>query len=294
MNKKRGVLLVVLCHFLIFTSCKSMAPFAINRVSPVIPEMLDSVMSLENLRICKEGMPGLIVLISALAEYSPNLDILSTCAMAYTAMGLIVEDEDIEYAKQLYWMGKSYGLRALKTNDDFREDVEENGVRIKDAVLELDEDYVPAMFWTAMSWGQWAFLKLGEDVTAALCLPAVMTMMKRLEELDDTYFFGGVYLYKMALNAMMPEFAGGGEAKVDKNYKIVMDMSNGQFMLPMVFYAKFFCKPYGRRDAFHESLTKVMNFKTTERQYTLANEIAKEKAKILLAREEDYFQYDKY
>jgi len=290
---KRNIgLMAVLSLCLMISSCASLGRMGINTVSPAVPVLVDNIMQMDNLRIAREGFPGLIVLVSGLLEFTPeNLDLLSIASMAYGAYGLIVEDDDPEYASSLYLKGKEYGLRALYTNKRFKKDMEK-GLKIMDAIKNIkDKKYVPAIFWTGMGWGLWAFQNL-DDATAPIGLPTILAMVKKVEELDDTYFFGGTYFFQMCYNSVLPAFAGGGPKKVEASLKKVEAVADGAFMLPYVYYAKFYARPYGKRKAYHDYLTKVMKYKTDRKDLRLANEIAKAKARVLLAKEGEYFKYE--
>lgn len=293
LRKKTSISIILpITLFLLFSSCSTVGKMGINTASPAFPAIVDNVMQMDNLMVCREGLPGLIVLVSGILEFTPNnLNLLTVTSMAYTAYGLMIEDDDPEYAKSLFNKGKEYGLRALKTDKGLRKDVEEKDIRLMEAVKSLDKKYVPAIFWTSMSWASWIFHNL-DDPTAPIGLPAILAMMKCVEEKDEDYFFGGAHLFYMAYNAIMPEFAGGGEKMVESSLKKALSFTDGEFMLPYVYYAKYFARPYSKREDFHEYLMKVLNHSTTKKELNLANSIAKAKAKHLLAKEEELFEYD--
>lgn len=284
------IFLVSGCNLLV--SCGTVGRVGLNTAAPAAPQMVDHVMQMNNLKLAREGLPGIIVLISSLLEFTPgNLDLLTVAAMSYTAYGLIMEDDDPVYASELYLLGKEYGLRALKTNPRFEKEIAGKGVNMIDAVTYLDKKYAPALFWTGMSWASWIFLHF-DEASAPLGLPTIFAFMNRCEVLNEAYFFGGVHLFYLAYNAVMPSFAGGGGKKVDAEFEKVLSFSNGSFMLPYVYYAKFYSKPQGMKGKFHDHLTRVIQSKTIDKSLNLVNEVAREKAKRLLAKEQEYFLYE--
>jgi len=290
---KRNIwVMAILSLCLMISSCASLGRMGINTVSPAVPAMVDNIMQMDNLQVAKEGLPGLIVLVSGLLEFTPeNLDLLSTVSMAYAAYGLIVEDDDPDYASSLYLKGKEYGLRALYTNERFKKNIKK-GLKMMDAIKDInDKKYVPALFWTAMSWGLWTFQHL-DDATAPISLPTILAMVKKVEELDDRYFFGGTYFFQICYNSKLPAFAGGGPKKVEAALKKVEAITDGAFMLPYVYYAKLYARPYGKREVYHNNLIKVLEYKTQRKDLRLVNEIARAKARILLAKEEEDFKYE--
>ena len=290
--KKSVAMFMLFAVLFFFVSCASIGRLGLNQASRAVPPLIDNVMGLDNSKLTKEGLPGLILLVSALLEFTPeNLNLLSTASLAYMAYGLMVEEDDPIYAGELYLKGKEYGLRALRTNKKLRKRLDKDGIKLIVAIGEVqDKKYVPAMFTTAMSWALWTFLNL-HDAAAPIGLPTILAMVKQSEKIDESFFWGGAHFFYMAYNCVMPEFAGGGPKKAKAALDKCLTFSEGQMMLPLVYYSKFYARPFEKRDVFHNSLTKVINFKTTRADLMLVNEIAKVKARILLAQEEELFQY---
>lgn len=284
-------LLVILFIFL-FSSCATIGKVGLNQASNAVPPLIDNVMQIDNSRITKEGLPGLILLVSAITEFTPeNLNLLSTASLAYMAYGLMVEDDDPKYASELYLKGKEYGMRALMTHKKLKKQLDSD-IRMMHAISYVnDPEYTSAVFTTAMSWGLWAFLNL-DDATAPIGLPTILKMVDQSAKLDESFFWGGADFFRMAYNCVMPEFAGGGPKKAKADLDKCLSFSNGEMMLPLVYYAKFYARPYGKRKLFNELLTKVVNFETSNKELQLVNEIAKKKAKHLLNQEEEFFKYD--
>lgn len=290
--KKCAALLACFTMLFFFTSCATLGRLGLNQASRATPALIENMMEMDNARLTKEGLPGLVLLVSALLEFTPeNLDLLSTASFSYMAYGLMVEDEDPDYASMLYLKGKEYGLRALRTNMDLRKKLDRDGIGLMKAMDSVnDKKYVPAMFTTAMNWALWTFLHM-DDATAPIGLPTILSLAKQAEKIDDSYFWGGVHFFYMAYYCVLPKFAGGGPEKAKASLDKCLAFSEGQMMLPLVYYAKFYARPYEKRDLFHSLLTKVMDFETTKDDLQLVNAIAKVKAKALLDQEQELFKY---
>jgi hypothetical protein len=290
--KKYLIQILSISFLLILSSCATIGRVGLNQASNAVPPLIDNVMQLDNSRITKEGLPGLILLVCAIIEFTPeNLNLLSTASLAYMSYGLMVEDEDPDYASALYLKGKEYGMRALMTHKKLKKQLD-NDVRLIDAISSVNnEKYTSAVFTTAMSWGLWTFLNL-EDATAPIGLPTILKMVDQSAKLDDSFFWGGADFFRMAYNCVMPEFAGGGPKKAKAALDKCLSFSNGEMMLPLVYYAKFYARPYGDRKLFHDLLTKAVNYKTNRKDLKLVNELAKKKALHLLKQEEEFFKYE--
>ena len=284
--------LFIIIFVSLFSSCATIGKIGLNQASNAVPPLIDNVMKIDNSRLTEEGLPGLILLVSAITEFTPeNLNFLSTTSLAYMAYGLMVEDDDPEYASELYLKGKEYGMRALMTHKKLKKQLE-NDIRMMHAISSVnDPEYTSAVFTTAMSWGLWAFLNL-DDATAPIGLPTILKMVDQSAKLDESFFWGGADFFRMAYNCVMPEFAGGGPKKAKAALDKCLSFSNGEMMLPLVYYAKFYARPYGKRKLFNELLTKVVNYETSDKDLQLVNKIAKKKALHLLNQEEEFFKYE--
>ena len=292
LQKPVAYFIIFLFFLFIFSSCATIGRIGLNQASDAAPPLIDNIMQMDNFKLTKEGLPGLILLLSAITEFIPeNLNLLSTSSLAYMAYGLIVKDDNPDYASQLYLKGKEYGMRALMTHKKLKKQLN-NDVRLMHAISCVnDKEYTSPIFTTAMSWGLWVFLNL-DDATAPIGLPTILAMVNQSAKLDETFFWGGADFFRMAYNCVMPEFAGGGPKKAKAALDKCLTFSDGEMMLPLVYYAKFYARPYGKRELFHDLLTKVVNFKTTREDLMLVNEIAKNKALYLLTQEEEFFKYD--
>lgn len=297
MNNGKRFLSLWLCVLIVLSLSGCGIPFiqrrGINLVAPALPNMMDSAMKLKSGQLAKEGLPGVIILVSALAEMSPNnYTLLHTAAMAYMFQGLLVEDEDPEYASGLYSIAKDYGMRALKRNPKFRRASEEKGIGgLLKVIPDLSKRYVPAMCWTAMPWALYIFLNL-DDPTIFIDLPLVLAMIDRVYELDKTYFFGVPHIVYMVYYAFMPTFMSGGPEKVEKEFKACLEVTDGEFLLPYVLYAEYYTVKYERKDLFEEALDVVLKAPPPKKtELNLVNDIAKMMARRLLEQKEELFPY---
>jgi hypothetical protein len=290
----RRMSFVCLIVAMVFTGCASPTThrIAINAISPAVPNLADCLLKQQSLNLTREGLAGDIMLIAALTEMAPkNLTFLSTAALAYTAQGLVVEDENKEYADEMYLIAKDYGMRALRKDSKFNKAFEANDTNaMVEAIKGLDEKYVPAMFWSAMGWGLYMFANLDKP-EAPLGLPLVVAMVDRARELDPTYFFGAPHLFFVAYNGFVPVFMGGGLDKANDSFAKCLEVTDGDFLLARVYYAKFVAGPYNLEEEYDKQIQTILDAVTPsdKPELNLVNQIAKKKAQILLEKRGERF-----
>lgn len=287
MFRKIPILIFVLSFFT--TSCATMTKISLRATFSDFPRIVDGLMKQKNVRLIKEGLPGQILLLSALVELSPsNYDLLTYTAMSYANYGLLVEDEDPAYAGELYLIAKDYGFRALRTNSRFRKEIEK-GISVKVALKYLGEEYVPALFWTGLSWGM-GVMQTGGDVTQIMkTTDTVNAMMHRVLALDEKFFFGTPHLYLALYYTLVPDSLGGGLEKAEAEFKKVFEITEGKFLLADVLYARYYATVIQDKDLFFTHLNKVLETPSDVIPQVLINEIAKAKARYLIKNKNEFF-----
>ncbi len=287
MNCRIPALIFILS--LLSTSCGTMTRMGLRATSSEFPRFVDGLMKQKNVRFVKEGLPGQILMLSALVELSPSdRDLLTHTAMSYANYGLMVEDEDPVYAGKLYLIAHEYGLRALKTNSRFRRELEK-GTPMKVALKYLGKQYTSALFWTALSWGM-GVMQNGGNITQTMeTMETVNAMMYRVLALDETYFFGTPHLYLALYYTLAPDSLGGSLTKAESEFKKVFEINEGKFLLADVLYARYYATTIQDEDLFHAHINKVLETPSDVIPQVLINEIAKAKARNLLDNKHEFF-----
>ena len=295
MNKgiiKRGIAVVVISTFM-FTGCSMLAKSrwvqeaTLNMISPALPDVFDAALTLRSGTAAQDGIAGLCLLVAALTEMTPeNYDFLCTASLAFTAYGFLYEEDDPKKAVEMLRIGQSYGWRACMLNSDISEAFEEGGYpAVKTAINELDDkDMVPALMWTAMSWGFSSLLTMSKETMALQYLYLVEAMAFKVYELDRTYFHGLPELFQMFYAAYLPPMMGGTVEKVEKHYKLAMEVSKGGLLLTDIFYVQHYLIPYEKHERAIKMLQHVVDVSHDKYpKLALFNEIAKKKARYMLA-----------
>ena len=244
-----------------------------------------------DLRIIREGVPAYLMLMDGMIEAWPdNEELLIAAAQAYSSFASVLGgDQDKEYTLLLSGKARAYALRSLvqrgfkdpikSSFDDFTTDVQAAGK--KD---------VPYIFWSAACWANWIILNL-DSVEAMAELPRVELMIRRAQELDEGFYYGGPDLFLGIWLASRPAIAGGDLQKARQYFLRALDLGKGQFLMAYVYYADNYARRALDKDLFVSTLNKVLETPADiSPELTLVNTIAKTKAKELLSHVDEYFE----
>lgn len=258
---------------------------------PLLSDMVENISRTKNVRLVKEGLAGQVLLATAITEMSPhNVDLLTETSFLYCAYGLFMEDEDPEYAKSLYELGRDYGTRALKQNHRFK-----NGLDARKKISELtdflDEEYAGALCWAGVNGGLSIMLSLDNPGTL-IEMADIIAMIKRSLSLDENYFHGVGKIFLGAYYALVPSYMGlgGGVANSRKMFQKAREVTEGRFLFADLFEARFLATIVGDETLFEENLKRVISADPSEpKEARLMNELAKVKARYYLSHKADYF-----
>jgi len=157
------------------------------------------------------------------------------------------------------------------------------------AVSKLDAEYLQALFWTGFAWGGWINLSL-DNPRALIELTKVQALMQRVEEIDETYFFGGAGLFFGSVWGMKPPMLGGDPEKAKMYFERNLEITENKFLLTYIYYARFYAAKTLDEALFDELLAVVENTAADVLPgYQLLNMIAKKKANILRQQKEEWF-----
>ncbi len=243
-----------------------------------------------DLRIIREGMPAYLMLMDGMIEAWPdNEELLIAAAQAYSSFASVLgEKQDKAYTKLLAGKARAYALRSLAQRgfkdpikspfDDFKRDVQATGK--KD---------VPYVFWSAACWANWIVLNL-DSIEAMAELPRVELLIRRAQELDEGFYYGGPDLFLGIWLASRPAIAGGDLKKARQYFLHALDFGKGKFLMAYVYYADNYARRALDKELFISTLNKVLEAPADiSPELTLVNTIAKAKAKELLSHVDEYF-----
>lgn len=290
----RGLLLAVLAVLTIGGfGCAQMGNVAgVAAAQPIVDQLLAKLLDTSNARVLAEGLPANVVLITGVTEMSPNdRNMLTKCCLAYTAWGMMIEDNDPKFALELYTIGKNYGMRALKTNKKFAKGLAE-GKKIPEMVPVLNKkEYAETLCWCALATGLEIMHQM-DNPMALMGLPDSISMISQSVKLDPNYFYGVGKAFLAAYYALLPPFLGlgGGPDVSAAMFQEAREVSGGKFLMVDVFEARYLCTYTDNEARFDELMNRALEADSAALKGGRAmNEVAKMKARYFLSIKDTLF-----
>jgi len=272
------------------SACLYSKKVRVGTAALLVEDVAKAAYKQSDLRTIREGMPAYLMLMDGMLEAWPdNEELLIAAAQAYSSFASIVgEEQDKAYTKLLAGKAKDYALRSLAQRgfkdpikspfDDFKKDVQAAGK--KD---------VPYIFWTAACWANWIILHL-DSIEAMAELPRVELLIRRAQELDEGFYYGGPDLFLGVWLASRPAIAGGDLQKAQQYFLRALDFGKGKFLMAYVYYADTYARRALDKELFVSTLEKVLQTPADiSPELSLVNTIAKKKATELLRHVNEYF-----
>ncbi len=283
----------ILCSlfFVFLFSCCSVQKIALRSMSGILDNSMVALYEEHDLKLAEQAIASDLKLLEGLIKSDPNNQnflLLACQGFASYALGF-VEDEDPVRAQSFYLRGRDYGLRILNRKKAFQRALGADLDQLHSALKQFNKNDVPALFWTANNWANWINLNL-TDTDALADLPRVQRMMQRVLELDEAYFFGGAHLFFAIIYSSRPKLLGGDLDKGQYHFNRCFEFAQDKFLLPYVYYARYFATRNMDEALFKNTLNKIIatpdDILPDQR---LPNAIAKRKATELLQKMDELF-----
>lgn len=270
------------------TGC-STTRLAIRGVGPVMQGTLESVNEEPSLDMAARAIPGQLKLLEGMLKKDPeNRELLFLAAQGFGSYAFgFVEDSNPQDARSFYARGQAYGLRLLRQNKNFAA-AEPDAESFTRSLESFGPKDAPALFWTAYNWS--GYLRMSLQMPEAVAdLPKVERLLDRVLELDAAYFHGSPHILVGALAGSRSKFLGGDPEKAKKHFEEQIRLAP-DFLFGKLLYARFYAVQVQDRALFQKLLKEILAFPgSTDPSLTLANNIAKVKAKRLLDDTDEYF-----
>jgi hypothetical protein len=147
---------------------------------------------------------------------------------------------------------------------------------------------VEAAFVAAAAWATW--IRAHRDDWSAVADKArVDALMRRIVELDPGYRDGSAYMYLGALECLLPAAMGGRPEEGRRHFETAIDLSGGRNLMAKVLLASEYARMTFDRELHDRLCREVVEADPETPGFTLANAIAQEDARRLLADSQDYF-----
>jgi len=274
----------------LFSNC-SFQKLTLHFIQPVIDNSLEALFEEEDLQLAQSAIESELKILDGLLKSDPqNRRLLLYATQGYTSYALgFVEDENPERARKLYLRARNLGLRILHKQSAFKNASNQSVDNFISALSAFQKTDVPALFWTANAWGNWINLSL-TDPDALADLPKVQAMMERVIELDEGYFFGSAHLFLGTILITKPVIMGGNPEKSKQHFEKCLTFCEDKFLLPYVFYARYYAVRTLDEALFDQLLQKVLETSLDILpEQRLPNAIARKKAQMLMQQKAELF-----
>jgi hypothetical protein len=284
----KRIFLLVAAVFL-FEGC--IQTLALRSMGGILDNGLASFNEESDLQLAHEAFGSNLKLIEAMIKSDPeNEQFLVFAAQGYNSYALaFCEDDSVERARVFYLRAKEYGMRVLMKNKKFKEALDGDITAFREAVKTFDKDDVPAIFWTALSWGGYVNITR-TDVAGLADLSKVKALVEFVAENNPSFYYGGAYLFLGTIEGSTPKALGGNPAKAKECFEKCLSLNSGKFLMTQLYYARTVAVATQDQPLF-ESLLKQVDDASPDilPEARLANIIAKQKARRLSAQINELF-----
>lgn len=285
----KGILL--LPAFLVGLQACSTQQMIAQMSAPLMKGQYASIHEETDLELARDAIPANLKMLEGfLKADEDNLPILKNLAEGFCGYAFgFVEDDDPERASQLYLRGRNYALRALAVLGSPENLASLAPDAFQDAMKKMDKARLPYLFWTGNCWSGWLALNL-HDPAAFADISKQEWLMRRVMEMDETYYYAGPHFFFGAFYGSRPKLLGGDPEKSRRHFEKNLELTEGKFLLTHLFYAKTYAIQTQNRELFERLLNAVLETPLdTLPKEMLINKVAKVKAQKLLDDADDFF-----
>jgi predicted anti-sigma-YlaC factor YlaD len=296
-----GVVALAACLALLVTAC-SVRRFAADRIGAALAAGGVSWGEDDDPQLIAEALPFALKSLEGLVAESPdNPDLLlATCRGFVTYSGGFVQPraealppEQFEVAREISQRALRLDLRALgycRRALELRLPGSPAALARTpgSALTRAVESDVALLYWTGAAWG--SAISLGTDRPELVAdLPAVRALFDRASALDPGFDRGAIQEAMIRLDAL-PEFLGGSRQRALEDRDRAVELSGGLRAGPWVAWAASAAVAAQDRAGFRSALDRALAVDPeASPPDRLANRIAQDRARALLARVDDLF-----
>ena len=257
-----------------------------------------------DLAVVEATLEGNIGTLENLSKIGSKNLIVKT-ARAYSSYAGFIEDKmeeaeiagDYETAEDmharaidLYIRSEGYAAKALAKSDKTFSEVRTVDMTVfQKALQKLKKKDVEPLFWTAYSIARGISLQK-DDPMQVIDLARVELMMKRVLELDETFYFGSAHLFYTVYYGDRAISIGGDPEKAKEHIAHVDQINDGKFLMSKLYLARYYAYPKQDVTLFKQSLQEVLDAPSDIYPgEEAATSLAKSRAKRLLNQVDDLF-----
>jgi hypothetical protein len=280
----------ILLSVALLSAC-SVGQMVVRGSQTILDSGVDAMNRETDLELAEAAMPANLKLIEGMLLEDPqNEELLLYAAQGFYGYSYgFVELEDPARAQQLYRRCYDHARVALQLAGL---DLNPETVAVDDleaATAKLGKAAVPALFWSASCLGKWIDLNR-DDIASAASLASAATLMKRVLELDDSYYYGGPHLFFGVYYGGLAPMFGGNFALAEEHFRRADEINQGKLLMVELLQAEYLYRQQLNRTAFHDKLQYILDApQGLYPEMALVNAICKQRAVYLLALEDEWF-----
>jgi hypothetical protein len=252
---------------------------------------IEAMNSETDLQLARAAMPANLKLMEGMLLEDPdNIELLLFTTQGFYGYSYgFIETEDTLRAGDLYRRCYGYARRTFSLRG-FDIDPETASTEdLQNAVAGAGKDDVPAIFWTATCLGKWVDMNR-DNIAGIAGLSNVATLMQRVIELDDSYYYGAAHLFFGVYYGGRAPMLGGDFALAEQHFQRAAKINDDKLLLVDLLHAEYLDRQQLNQQAFHQRLTGILEAPDDlYPQMALINAISKHKAALLLEYEGDWF-----
>ena len=203
-----------------------------------------------------------------------NKSLIVKTARAFSSYSGFLEDKmeeaeiagDTETAEEMraqaiehYARSEMYAFKALaKSNKTFNK-ARTIGMEVFERNLQkVKKEDVEPLFWAAYAVGRGISLQK-DDPMQVIDLARVELMMRRVLELDETFYFGSAHLFYAVYYGDRSPAIGGDPEKAKEHIKRVDEINDGKFLMSKFYLARYYAYPKQDVELYKKSLQEIID-----------------------------------
>ncbi len=278
--------LTALIALLLLNGCSNM----INSASRGMADNLNqAILNQNDPETVRQGVPAYLIMIDSFIQGSPqDADLLSAGSKLYGAYaGSFVNaperaqrlsDRSLEYADRAFCI-------TLPDHCDIRE---ERAEAFNQRLKTIPAEQVDVLYTLGTAWAGWIQTRT-DDWDAIGELPKIRAIMEYVLALDETHDQGGPHLYLGVLNSLLPPAMGGKPEVARQHFERAIELSDGSNLMAKTLYAQYYARLLFDQELHDRLLSEVISADPESPGKTLANVLAQQKARELLAESAEFF-----
>lgn len=286
--------MVTLMPYFIF-ACAPLKSVRVASVALTLEDVGKAASKQHDPALIREGTPAYLMMLDGLLEaYPENRQLHLAACRAYSnyASMLPGTPESQARVEALYLQAKNHGFRALSPDADpgrFQDVASGDLESFRVLLRSYGSKEVDTLFWATAAWAGWIGSSSGRPEAVA-DLPALESSISRLLEVDPSYYYGGPHLLMGAYLAAKPPLTEGNLIQSKDHFELAIRLGGERALTARVMYAEYYARGMRDRGLFESTLRGVLDSPDSEiPELTLSNAMAKEKARTLLERTEEFF-----